>query len=373
MTDAIIAERRDDRPRGRARPQGRRQALDRRRGGQDLDRRRADRRGLRRPVREDERPRARAHRRDARQARVDPGLPSRADPGRVRRTGARRRRGDHRPDRRSRAGRQAALCAPRRHRHGGFDPADRGEHHVQEDRRRGAGDRPRRQGRRRRLHADAARGAGARRGHARARDACGPRGRLPAHGHGPAARERGRQRARDPRGDRHDPRARGHPTSPSSCSPPRRGSSPSPTSGSTRKLRGSASKPRSPTARPRRPTGAGSRRRAAIPTRIGSRPPRSSARSRPTRDGGVAQLRALPAGIAALELGAGRRSKGDEIDHAVGVVLLKKRGDSVSQGEPSPRSTPATSASARRGRRRGCGLRSSWASSRPSRQASSST
>ena len=51
-------------------------------------------------------------------------------------------------------------------------------------------------------------------------------------------------------------------------------------------------------------------------------------------DGWVAQLRALPAGIAALELGAGRRSKGDEIDHAVGIVLLKKRGDRVSKGEP---------------------------------------
>jgi pyrimidine-nucleoside phosphorylase len=52
-----------------------------------------------------------------------------------------------------------------------------------------------------------------------------------------------------------------------------------------------------------------------------------------TGDGVVARVRALPVGIVALELGAGRRSKGDEIDHSVGVVLLKKRGDEVSRGE----------------------------------------
>jgi pyrimidine-nucleoside phosphorylase len=51
-------------------------------------------------------------------------------------------------------------------------------------------------------------------------------------------------------------------------------------------------------------------------------------------DGVVTRIRALPVGIVALELGAGRRAKGDEIDHSVGVVLLKKRGDSVSRGEP---------------------------------------
>ena len=51
-------------------------------------------------------------------------------------------------------------------------------------------------------------------------------------------------------------------------------------------------------------------------------------------DGWVTQLRALPVGIVALELGAGRRSKGDVIDHSVGIVLLKKRGDRVAKGEP---------------------------------------
>ena len=62
---------RDARPRGRARSKGRRQALDRWSGGQDLDRGRADRRGLRCPAREDERPGPRAHGRHARQARGD--------------------------------------------------------------------------------------------------------------------------------------------------------------------------------------------------------------------------------------------------------------------------------------------------------------
>ena len=79
LTDAMIAQRRDDRARRGARAQGRRQALDRRRRRQDVARGRPDRRRLRRPVREDERPRPRPHRRDARQARVDPRLPRRAD------------------------------------------------------------------------------------------------------------------------------------------------------------------------------------------------------------------------------------------------------------------------------------------------------
>jgi pyrimidine-nucleoside phosphorylase len=51
-------------------------------------------------------------------------------------------------------------------------------------------------------------------------------------------------------------------------------------------------------------------------------------------DGVITRVRALPVGIVALELGAGRRAKDDEIDHSVGVVLLKKRGDRVGRGEP---------------------------------------
>ena len=42
---------------------------------------------------------------------------------------------------------------------------------------------------------------------------------------------------------------------------------------------------------------------------------------------------AIQVGVAALHLGAGRRTKDDTIDHAVGVVCLRKRGDAVEQGE----------------------------------------
>jgi pyrimidine-nucleoside phosphorylase len=50
------------------------------------------------------------------------------------------------------------------------------------------------------------------------------------------------------------------------------------------------------------------------------------------RDGAVTRLHALGVGIAALELGGGRRAKDDSIDHAVGVVCHVKRGDPVRQG-----------------------------------------
>jgi pyrimidine-nucleoside phosphorylase len=49
--------------------------------------------------------------------------------------------------------------------------------------------------------------------------------------------------------------------------------------------------------------------------------------------GYIRALRALPVGIAALELGAGRVRKDEAIDHAVGVVCLRKRGDRVERGE----------------------------------------
>ncbi len=52
------------------------------------------------------------------------------------------------------------------------------------------------------------------------------------------------------------------------------------------------------------------------------------------RGGYVRGIGAVQVGIAALELGAGRRRKDDEIDHAVGVVCLRKRGDEVESGEP---------------------------------------
>ena len=51
------------------------------------------------------------------------------------------------------------------------------------------------------------------------------------------------------------------------------------------------------------------------------------------RDGVVTRLGALDVGIAALELGAGRRTKADPIDHAVGVLCFAKRGDAVLAGD----------------------------------------
>jgi pyrimidine-nucleoside phosphorylase len=51
-------------------------------------------------------------------------------------------------------------------------------------------------------------------------------------------------------------------------------------------------------------------------------------------DGYVARLGALPVGLAALHLGAGRRGKDDPVDHAVGVVCRRKTGDRVTRGEP---------------------------------------
>jgi pyrimidine-nucleoside phosphorylase len=49
--------------------------------------------------------------------------------------------------------------------------------------------------------------------------------------------------------------------------------------------------------------------------------------------GYVQSLGAVQVGSAALRLGAGRRDKEDQIDHAVGVVSLRKRGDLVVAGE----------------------------------------
>jgi pyrimidine-nucleoside phosphorylase len=51
------------------------------------------------------------------------------------------------------------------------------------------------------------------------------------------------------------------------------------------------------------------------------------------RAGYVTHLGAIAVGSAALHLGAGRRTKEDTIDHAVGVVCRRKRGDEVAAGE----------------------------------------
>jgi pyrimidine-nucleoside phosphorylase len=53
-----------------------------------------------------------------------------------------------------------------------------------------------------------------------------------------------------------------------------------------------------------------------------------------SRAGYVHALGALQVGQAALRLGAGRNGKDDAVDHAVGVVCVKKRGDEVEHGEP---------------------------------------
>jgi pyrimidine-nucleoside phosphorylase len=51
------------------------------------------------------------------------------------------------------------------------------------------------------------------------------------------------------------------------------------------------------------------------------------------RAGHVTRLGATAVGIAAVQLGAGRRAKDDEVDHAVGIVCRRKRGDRVDAGE----------------------------------------
>jgi pyrimidine-nucleoside phosphorylase len=51
------------------------------------------------------------------------------------------------------------------------------------------------------------------------------------------------------------------------------------------------------------------------------------------REGYVGRLGALAIGVAAMRLGAGRITKDDRIDHAVGIVCLKKRGDRVEAGD----------------------------------------
>jgi len=53
-----------------------------------------------------------------------------------------------------------------------------------------------------------------------------------------------------------------------------------------------------------------------------------------SQTGYVDSLGALKVGLAALHLGAGRQDKDDAVDHAVGIVCHKKRGDAVEGGEP---------------------------------------
>jgi len=57
------------------------------------------------------------------------------------------------------------------------------------------------------------------------------------------------------------------------------------------------------------------------------------ARVEAPRAGYVTRLGAIQIGLAALHLGAGRRTKEDAVDHSVGIVCRRKRGDHVGAGE----------------------------------------
>ena len=65
--------------------------------------------------------------------------------------------------------------------------------------------------------------------------------------------------------------------------------------------------------------------------------------------GHVTRLGAIDVGHAALHLGAGRRAKGDEIDHSVGVVCRAKRGAEVAAGDVLAEVHARTAAEADRG------------------------
>ena len=61
--------------------------------------------------------------------------------------------------------------------------------------------------------------------------------------------------------------------------------------------------------------------------------PKYSLEIKAERDGYIEKMDAEALGIAALALGAGRRTKDDVIDHAAGIVLNKKTSDKVLRGE----------------------------------------
>ncbi|MFR8734536.1 MAG: pyrimidine-nucleoside phosphorylase, partial [Clostridium perfringens] len=52
-----------------------------------------------------------------------------------------------------------------------------------------------------------------------------------------------------------------------------------------------------------------------------------------TKSGVVSKIHAENIGLVAMELGAGRATKESIIDLAVGIVLQKKRGDKVNEGD----------------------------------------
>jgi thymidine phosphorylase len=52
------------------------------------------------------------------------------------------------------------------------------------------------------------------------------------------------------------------------------------------------------------------------------------------RDGVLVEQQALPFGVAAWRLGAGRARKEHPVDHAAGIDLHAKPGDAVTRGQP---------------------------------------
>jgi len=50
--------------------------------------------------------------------------------------------------------------------------------------------------------------------------------------------------------------------------------------------------------------------------------------------GFVQEIDALEIGRASMILGAGRKTKDEPIDHSIGIILKKKAGDKVKEGEP---------------------------------------
>ena len=196
----------------------------------------------------------------------------------------------------------------------------------------------------------------------------GRRGRLPADGHGPAARARGRQRARDPRGARDARAARGPPDFTElvlDCG-------------------GAAAR----ALRPRRRRGRGARaaREAAIAdgsaleryerwVRAQGGDPSEDALPRApvvrTVDAPRGRLRSTR--CARSRSGSPRSSsapagarKDDAIDHAVGVVCLRKRGDEV-DGRRAARRDPRATDEAATPRPTACWRRTSSATS-PARE-----
>ena len=234
---------------------------------------------------------------------------------------------------RPRPGGQAALRAARRDRHRRPDFADRRLDHVEEARRRRAGDRARRQGRRRRLHEDARRRAPARRDDARARragrdarsSACSPtwtsRSAQPSATRSRCARRSRPSAARGPADFTElvlDACARLLALSDLGIDE---------AEGRRRADEAVASGAAEAVWRRWIEAQGGTADEAAL-----EQAPVVSVVEAP-RAGTVTRLGAIRIGNAALHLGAGRRTKADSIDHAVGVVCLRKRGDQVAEGD----------------------------------------